>query len=226
MENFLLLMQLTDSNFPSGAFSHSFGTESFIQQGHIENVQQFQPFLEGYIEQLCYTDGVATKLVYEYLTNDDWANIIALDELLYCSASATESRLGAQRIGQQMLRLYRTLYPNTALDTYAQLIADKKVYGHSSITQAILLYELKFPQHVAIQTILYTACSSIIQNAVRGVPLGQTDGQKMFQLAVAKCAAAVEKVLTLDEKYVGCTAPLLEIKQMQHEQLHVRLFMS
>ena len=226
MDNFLLLMQLTDSNFPSGAFSHSFGMESFIQQGHIENVQQFQLFLEGYIEQLCYTDGLSARLVYTYLQTNDWAKIVVLDELLYCTASATESRLGAQRIGQQMLRLYRALYPETALNTYAQLIREKQAYGHSSITQAILLHELQFSKEIAIQTILYTACSSIIQNAVRGIPLGQTDGQKMFQLAVKKCEAAVEKVMQLEEKHIGCTAPMLEIKQMQHEHLHVRLFMS
>ena len=226
MQNFLLLMQLTDSNFPSGAFSHSFGLESFVQQEHIRNAEDFQQFLEGYIEQLCFTDGLSARLVYDYLEKDKWEEVLAIDEVLYCSASATESRVGAQRIGQQMLRLYRTLYPDTLLNRYAEAISQKKAYGHSSVCQAVLLYELKYSKEIAMQTIMYTACSTIIQNAVRGIPLGQTDGQRMFQFAVEKCTQSVRKIMALQEGVLGCTSPLLEIKQMQHEHLHVRLFMS
>lgn len=219
-------MQLTDSNFPSGAFSHSFGLETFVQQDIITNPASFQTFIEGYIEQLCYVDGLATKLVYEALEKEDWAKVQAIDELLYCSTAASESKLGAQRIGQQMLRLYRELYPDTQLEHYASLIRSKTCYGHSSICQAILLFELKIPQEMAIQTVMYTACSTIIQNAVRGIPLGQTAGQKMFQFSIERCQESLAIIEQLNEKHFGCTAPLLEVKQMQHEHLHVRLFMS
>ena len=219
-------MQLTDSNFPSGAFSHSFGLETFVQHDIVTDATSFQAFIEGYIEQLSYTDGLATKLVYEALEMEDWAKIEEIDQILYCSTAATEPKIGAQRIGQQMLRLYRALYPDTRLDAYASRIQNKTCYGHSSITQAILLYELKIPIDMAIQTVLYSACSTIIQNAVRGIPLGQTDGQKMLQFVIQHCPVCLTKIQTLDEKHLGCTTPLLEVKQMQHEQLHVRLFMS
>lgn len=226
MQNFLLLMQLTDSNFPSGAFSHSFGLESFVQQEHIQNAEDFQQFLTGYIEQLCFTDGLSARLVYDYLEKGEWKGVLAVDEVLFCSVSATESRIGAQRIGQQILRLYRTLYPNTLLNRYAEAILQKKAYGHSSVCQAILLYELKYSKEIAIQTTMYTACATIIQNAVRGIPLGQTDGQRMFQFAVDKCTQSISEIMNIREELLGCTSPLLEIKQMQHEHLHVRLFMS
>ena len=219
-------MQFTDSNFPSGAFSHSFGLETFVQQGIVSDATSFKPFMEGYINQLCYVDGLAVKLIYNALDQDDWSKIVEIDELIYCSTIASESKLGAQRIGQQMLRLYRELYPNTLLDQYANYIKAKDCYGHSCICQAILLYELKFPFDIAIQTVMYTACSTIIQNAVRCIPLGQTDGQKMFQFAILRCQESMPKIEQLDEKHLGCTSPLLEVKQMQHEQLHVRLFMS
>ena len=226
MKNFLLLMQLTDSNFPSGAFSHSFGLETFVQHEIVNDSHDFQRFLEGYIAQLCYTDGLSVKLVYEYLDKEDWVSILKIDEMLYCSSSATESRLGAQRMGQQMLRLYRQLFQIETLEKYADDINQKICYGHSSICLALLLYELGFDKEVAIQTVMYTACSTIIQNAVRGIPLGQTDGQKMFHFAVKQCEESVAKIEQLNEWMLGCTAPMLELKQMQHEQLHVRLFMS
>ena len=219
-------MQLTDSNFPSGAFSHSFGLETFIQQEIIKDTEDFKQFLKGYIGQLCYTDGLATKLVYEALKEDCWENILETDAILYCSNSAKESRIGAQRIGKQMLKLYRELYSSQYLDAYAKAIQQQQCYGHASICQAILLYTLEINKETAIQTVMYTGCSTIIQNAVRGIPLGQTDGQRMMQFAIQECTTAVDRILTLSMDVLGATAPLLEIKQMQHEQLHIRLFMS
>ena len=219
-------MQLTDSNLPSGAFSHSFGLETFVQHGFINNTEEFKRFLKGYIDQLCFTDGLATKLVYEALTNGLFEDIVETDTILFCSNSAKESRLGAQRIGQQMLKLYRELYNSPYLEMYAMAIQRKLCYGHPSICQAIALYDLEIKQEMAIQTVMYTSCSTIVQNAVRGIPLGQTDGQRMLQFAIYECTTAVDRVLSLSKDVLGATAPLLEIKQMQHEQLHIRLFMS
>ena len=226
MKNILHLMQLTDSNLPTGAFSHSFGLETFVQHGFIKNAEDFKRFLKGYIDQLCFTDGLATKLVYDALIKDHFEDIVETDTILFCSNSAKESRLGAQRIGQQMLKLYQELYGSRNLDTYAETIQKKQCYGHPSICQSIALYDLEINLEMAIQTVLYTSCSTIIQNAVRGIPLGQTDGQRMLKFAIQECTTAVQRVLSLSKDVLGATAPLLEIKQMQHEQLHIRLFMS
>ncbi len=226
MKNYLHLLQLTDSNFPTGTFSHSFGLETFVQQEIIKDTEDFKRFLKGYIDQLCYTDGLATKLVYEALKEGRWEDLVETDTILFCSNSAKESRLGAQRIGQQMLKLYRELYANPYLDAYAKAIQQQQCYGHPSVCQAIALYELDINKEMAIQTVIYTGCSNIVQNAVRCIPLGQTDGQRMLQYAIQECTTAVERILTLPKDVLGATAPLLEIKQMQHEQLHIRLFMS
>lgn len=219
-------MQLTDSNLPSGAFSHSFGLETFVQHGLVTNTESFKYFLQGYIDQLCFTDGLATKRIYDALTKGRFEDIIETDTILFCSNSAKESRLGAQRIGQQLLKLYRELYGSLNLNAYAEAIQSKQCYGHPSICQAIALYDLEIEVEMAIQTVLYTSCSTIVQNAVRGIPLGQTDGQRMLQFAIQECTKAVNRVLSLSKDVLGATAPLLEIKQMQHEQLHIRLFMS
>ena len=220
-------MQLTDSNFPSGAFSHSFGLETFIQDGTVQDAASFQRFIEAYVlEQLTYTDGLAVRLVYEALNSEVFERVEEIDQLLTVSTAATESRLAAQRIGQQMLRICRQLFPHPWLERYAESIKEKRCYGQTAIVQALVMFASHIDKELACETVMFGSASSLIQNAVRGIPLGQTDGQKAIQSVYKLFPQAMEKIQTLTIEDLGCKAPCLEIKQMQHEHLHVRLFMS
>ena len=226
MKSFLYLMQMTDSNLPTGAFSHSFGLETLIHEGKITNSAQFKPFLINYISQLLYTDGLTVRIVYDALEQNDFSPIIEADIRLFCSATAKETRLGVQRIGQQMTKLFCTLYDNENLERYAKLIQQKKCYGHPAICQAIALYDMKLDKKSAIETVLYTSVSSLVQNAVRGIPLGQTDGQQMQLVAIQTCIETAAIGLDLPMAYFCASSSFLEIQQMKHESIPVRLFMS
>ena len=107
------IIQLCDSNFPSGAFSHSFGLETFIQQDLVKNRETFEAFLKEYLFQnLVYNDGLATRIAYEFVENGDEKALWTLDEMLYISCTAAESREASRRIGQQMIRICKELYPS------------------------------------------------------------------------------------------------------------------
>ena len=72
MDKMLSLFQLCDSNFPTGAFSHSYGLESYIQENLVHDQTTFSQWLQVYLnEQLVYSDGLATRLVYESLENGE-----------------------------------------------------------------------------------------------------------------------------------------------------------
>lgn len=220
-------MQLSDSNFPSGAFSHSFGLETLIQNQQVTDAATLEQFMQDYVlQQLTYTDGLAVKLAYEALENDDMDRLWEIDELLFVTCAPTESRLAGSRIGQQMLKICKTLYPSELLLQYEQRIKQKKSYGHSALVQAIIFHSLHIDKQLAIQSTLFTAATSLIQNAVRGVPLGQTAGQQIIKKMYEWLPEALEIIVGLTIRELGCTLPTLEIAQMQHEQLNVRLFMS
>ncbi|MDF9763403.1 urease accessory protein UreF [Peribacillus simplex] len=56
--NILSLFQLCDSNFPTGAFSHSYGLETYIQEDQVYDQASFSKWLHVYLnEQLVYSDG-------------------------------------------------------------------------------------------------------------------------------------------------------------------------
>ncbi|MGE1112871.1 urease accessory protein UreF [Priestia megaterium] len=223
----LSLIQLCDSNFPSGAFSHSFGFETYIQRDQIYNTETFQEALRTYLDvQLTYTDGLACRLAYEYANHDQFTEIMRVDHELYALALSKETREGTRRVGQRMLKLCLELFQGSYLEKYMSEVKAKKAYGHPAVVFALASLQLNITKEDAILSHLYASISSLIQNAVRGIPIGQTDGQKTLILFQPLLQQALQHILQADQEEFGAMTPGLEIAQMQHEQLHVRLFMS
>ncbi|RBW70150.1 urease accessory protein UreF [Bacillus taeanensis] len=221
------LLQFSDSNFPSGAFSHSFGLETYIQEQVITDKESFAKALSVYVEkQLVFVDGLACRLAYEALQQNKTEEFLELDHILFASSLAEETRMGNKRIGERMAKLCIDLYSSSILINYVKQIKDKQAYGHSALVFAAVAYYLNVPKETALATHLFTAVSSLVQNAVRGIPLGQTDGQKILVEIQPLLDQAVKTILQLSKDDLGAVSPGLEIAQMRHERLHVRLFMS
>ncbi|MDU4602519.1 MAG: urease accessory UreF family protein, partial [Staphylococcus warneri] len=80
----LRLFQFCDSQFPTGAFSHSFGLETYIQRESVNNDDTFVQWLKLFLnEQLTYSDGLAMRIVYEALEANDTEKILRMDQLIF-----------------------------------------------------------------------------------------------------------------------------------------------
>lgn len=228
METKLLsLFQLCDSNFPTGAFSHSYGLESYIQENMVHNPETFLEWLHVYInEQLVYSDGLASLLVYQALEEDDHQKIWKLDRLLAVQNLPRETREGTQRMGERMLNLVQSLYEAPILSIYRKRIDEKKSFGHPSIVFTMVAYSLGVAKSTSLLFYLYSIVSGVVQNAVRGIPLGQTAGQKILHTIQTVITEAVQTIGKLDEEDFGIVSPGLELSQMRHERVNIRIFMS
>jgi len=228
MDSYLLsLLQLGDSNFPIGAFSHSFGLETYIQDEKVVNKQTFAAWLKIYVRgQLVHSDGLACKLTYEALTRGELDKIWALDQMITVQSFARETREGNYRMGERMIQLGMELYDIPTLALYQERVRVKQSYGHPAITYAIIAHHLHIPKSTAIVSHLYSCISSLVQNGVRGIPLGQTDGQRLLQDIQYHLLEAQRMIEGLGEEDFGIVSPGIELSQMRHEQLHFRLFMS
>ncbi|WP_078381847.1 urease accessory protein UreF [Sutcliffiella halmapala] len=223
----LHLLQICDSNFPSGAFSHSFGLETYIQEGKISDRQSFFHAIQLYLSSQCvYTDGLACRLAYEAIKRNDLDRVWQLDQELFALGNAKETREGNRKIGRQLTKVMNELYDLEILKIYETRVKAKECHGHNSIVFSILCEGLHVDLTTTLSVYLFANTSSLIQNGVRGIPLGQTDGQKMLHEIQPFLSERVEKIMELAEDNFGGCPPGLEIAQMIHEQLSVRLFMS
>lgn len=225
--NLLSLFQLCDSNFPTGSFSHSFGLESYIQENKVHDQETFFQWLKVYLhEQLIYTDGLASRLVYEALMENDIEQIWQLDRLLTVQNLPRETREGTQMIGDRMLKLTDSLYSMPILAQYRKEIKNKNAFGHSAIVFSMVAHGLGVTKQETILYYLYSAISSQIQNAVRAIPLGQTAGQIISHKFISELTQAVDRTMELTKDDFGIVSPGIELSQMKHERVNIRIFMS
>ena len=226
-EKVLALFQLCDSNFPTGAFSHSYGLESYIQENTVHNFETFSEWLHVYIhEQLMHTDGLACQLTYQALDEENFQKVWKLDRLLTVQNIPRETREGSMRMGERMLELVQSLYEIPVLSSYRERIAIKQSFGHPAIVFTMVAHNLGVSKANAVLFYLYSVVSSVVQNAVRGIPLGQTAGQKVIRQFQPILVEAVKTIEQLNEEDFGIVSPGIELSQMRHERVNIRIFMS
>ena len=164
----LRLFQFCDSQFPTGAFSHSFGLETYIQRQTVHDATSFREWLELFLnEQLTYSDGLAMRLVYNALNNGDTEKVLHLDQLIYVQSLPRETRVGTKQMGTRMVKLAIELYDSPWINWYHQQMKDKRAKLHPAICFTMLGHYLGVDIETIIDYYLYQNVSSLTQNAVR-----------------------------------------------------------
>ncbi len=212
MRPLALLLQLSDSALPTGGFSHSFGFEQYLHTGEIRDADSFSAWLEVYVAtQLTYTDALLMRLGYAGRDEHELADLalaVALPAQVRAADVAMAKRLriiGADALG----------VPEPASEP-----------AHPALEFARIARHFEVDRDDAIRAHLSAAVTTLAQNAVRGVPIGQSDGQRVITAAHDWIDRAVAQVDELDPSELGLVAPGIEIAQMRHERLRARMFMS
>ncbi len=220
----LPLLQLGDSALPTGAFSHSLGMETHLNQGIIHDEDSFANWLTQFIRiQLVHSDGLAIRFAHEAETP---AELHRVDRELHAAALPREIREAGVKMGARMLDIAGSVFPCAELEEYATAVASGECSGHPALAFAIAGKNLGVPLGELLATYLFSTVTSLTQNAIRGIPLGQNAGQRVLAAAHREVRDAVALVQELGREDFGITAPGLEIAQMQHERQRARMFMS
>ncbi|WP_311358578.1 urease accessory UreF family protein [Actinomyces oris] len=239
----LPLAQLCDSALPTGAFSHSFGLETYICEGVVDGEATFVSWLRALVStQLTFSEGLGLRLAFEAVAADDWEAIAHLDTLLVAQAVPIQVRRAGVTMGRRMLTIARLALEGTdggrLLSRYAALIGTRDTGGtgdikgsggcrsHPAIVLAIAGYALGAPAAAVAAAYLQSSVISLTQNAVRAIPLGQDAGQRAIASVRGDVRAAVRRIGDLNEMDLGAAAPGIEISQMRHERQRARMFMS
>jgi len=198
--------------------------ESYLETGQVHDEASFAHWLRLFLEQsLTYTDGLLLRLAFEA---DNDQRIIELDRLIHASALPRQLRIAAQKMGARMLAVALAGFPVPSLRSYQQAVQAGTGTGHPAIAYALAARGAGAPLADALSSYLFSTATSLTQNAIRAIPLGQDAGQRVIRQMHETVNAAVAKIFTLDDQDLGVATTALEIAQMRHEHQRARMFMS
>lgn len=233
----LRLFQLVSPALPVGAFSYSEGLEVLLQQGRLNGAAALDSWLRAELNRgAVAVETAALAPLWEWLRR--WRAAAAgpgaaaaaaalhdLDGWLLAQREAPELRAQQRQMGQSLLQLLTELgfpLPPLAADPGAQDATP--LAWPAAFAWACLCLELSSP--AMEEAYLYGWVANQISAAVRLVPLGPTQGQRL-QLALAPSIAERAAALApADPRRLWSGGVGAGIAQLGHAELYSRLFRS
>lgn len=131
------LLQLAGGGFPTGAFSHSYGLETLVQEGRVRDVSTFGQWLGAHVTYaLAPTDGAGVGLAQRAVVRGDWDGVTRIDRLLTALKLAPEVRRASLGTGQAMLRAAREVFGGEATRRYGELVTRGAAFGNAAVVFA------------------------------------------------------------------------------------------
>ncbi len=226
-EAFLTALQMGDSFFPTGAFAYSSGLETFAADGLLPDREGLVRFIESYLVGLvARSDLIFVKLALLSATRADVEGIRRLDHLVHAMKCPRELRLASMQMGRQLLQVMKGLYPASLAPRLGQGLDRRELKGHHPVMFGAVCGSVGMDVESTLLTYVYATVSSLVSAGVRLIPLGHSDGQAALHKLKRPMTRVAEEAVRLFEADIATFAPAIEIRAMQHESLHTRLFKS
>ena len=213
----LRLYQLVSPALPVGAFSYSEGLEVLVQAGRLEGPEPLEAWLRAELSRGAVTiEAAALAPLHQGLCAAS-PEVLELDGWLLAQREAPEVRAQQRQMGQSLLQLLADL--GWPLPGALSPLAWPAAFAWAAVCLEITSPALE-------EAYLYGWVANQISAAVRLVPLGPTQGQRL-QLQLAPLIAERAAVLAAADPHQlwngGIGAGLV---QLQHAELYSRLFRS
>jgi urease accessory protein len=223
----LTLLQFADGLFPAGGFAHSFGLETYVQDGRVKDRPTLADFVAAHLEGGAGpADAAAAAIAVRLSVRADTESWIELDARLDAMKSVPEFRTASRQMGRQALRVAAGLGGDPFLDRLALAVDGERAAGHhATVFGAAVGRGGAGPEHAAA-AYLYATAALLVGAGLRLIALGQLDGQRVLAAMRARIErlAAAAAAATIDELW--SFNPALEIAGIRHATLEQRLFRS
>lgn len=224
------LLQVNDPTFPIGAYSHSFGLETYIDKEMVRSAEQTFEYIKVNLRgSFLYTELLSAMLAYDYAKKGNLDKLIELDKILVAIKAPREIREASEKLGSRYVKTVKSMgidWEGTIFEKYNNQASEENLFVNYSVAYGVSCAALEIDKEEALETFLYNNTSGLITNAVKSVPLSQSDGQKMLTDLYPLFHELVEEVKGMDETHLGISMPGFEVRSMQHEVLYTRLYMS
>jgi urease accessory protein len=221
------LLQSTDSFFPSGTFSHSFGLEGTVELGIVHDAATLHAFVENQmIPALQDLDLPQLRFVFKAAGRRDEKAVLRLDAEIRAAKPTRELRRASAALGAQRLNLLRRIAPHPFLENYASKIESGETPGNLLTVLGIQMIVQRIPLEAGLIGCYYGTVSAIVAASMKLIRIGQTSCQEILTSALSQAPEVISASRRVSRTRAGAFNPLLDIASARHETAYTRLFIS
>ena len=218
------LLAWLSPGYPVGAYTYSHGIEQAVEAGLVTDAEMTRAWIGDTVEHgTGFSDAVLLCEAYRATAEGDERQLGDVKELAASFAATSELARETQAQGAAFIEITSKAWPTPALQVLLTCREGPCAYpvalGCAAAGHGIAL-------RPTLNGYLHAFAANLVSAAVRLVPLGQTDGQRItasLEGPISKCATRANDT-EIDD--LASSALMVDICSMKHETQHTRLFRS
>jgi urease accessory protein len=218
------ILQLASPALPVGAYSYSQGLEAAVEAGVVRDAASAKAWIGDVLElSVASMEGPVLLRLMRAWSQADIAAVEHWNALFLANRETAELRAETVQMGYSLTRLLNEIGEADA-PSFAQLQQMIEPAFPTAYACAAVHWQIEASQ--ALIAYLWSWTENQVMAALKAVPLGQTDGQKILLALGARLEAIAEAAATRADNELGNFAPGLALLSSQHETQYSRLFRS
>lgn len=210
-------------SFPVGAFSYSHGLEFAVEDGLVRDAGTLTDWLSAILQ---FGNGRNEAIFFVAAWRTDGDDRMAIAELAAAHRGTSELNLESTAQGEAFLKTIRAAWPHRALDDWAAELSAAGIPPVMPVAVAVVASVHGVDLRAALTLYLQAFAANLVSAAVRLIPLGQTDGQRVCARLEPVLIDCVDAALAANTDDIGTATPVVDWTSMRHETQHTRLFRS
>src|SRR5258706_14280653 len=215
--NLAKLLQLASPTLPVGAFSYSGGLEAACEEGVVTDAATAERWIGDVLEFSMAR--MEAQILFSLLlgfSKRDSSKIENANHLFLASRESAELRAETVQMGYSLNRLFKDL-------GLGEVPVEEPSFP-AAFAYAAAKWNIE--PEAALQAYLWAWIENQVMAAVKAVPLGQTDGQRMLLSLGNRIEELARKAMQMKDDEIGNFAPGLALLSGRHETQYSRLFRS
>jgi urease accessory protein len=209
------LLQLASPALPVGAYSYSQGLEAAVAAGLVDDAGAAERWIGDMLEySVARLEAPLLLRLIESWRADDYARVNHWNGLFLAGRESAELRAETLQMGYSLRKLVTELE-----------VTDEKALAHldrlDEVTFpaafAFAVAQWQIPAAQALVAYLWTWMENQVMAALKLVPLGQTQGQRLLLRLGARLAEIAQRASATGDDELGSFAPRLAILSSIHE---------
>ena len=219
-------LRFVDSFFPSGGFAYSSGLEAAVQGSAVRNAEDLSKYVEDLLRHgIGRREVVAVVLAHDAVSKRTLRIALDADRELDAMKTGLELWQASRQMGRQVIRIAAEKIEGCPLlQDFLAAVEAERTPCHLAVSMGLALAASGWSREDAVAAYLYQAATSLMSAALKLLPIGQREGQRLLDGWMPLIAELGGH--TQPDMVMTSWSPVQDIYAMRHSRLESRLFRS